>query len=138
MRIVLDTNVLVSGLLRAYGHSAHVLRLVLERQVQLALDERILQEYEDVLARPKFGFDRDRVASILRELRQISLFSGLSTQAVALPDPKDHMFLEVALAVDADGLVTGNGRHFPAEACFGMRVIAPADFMRAWAEHTQA
>ena len=61
MSIVLDTNVLVSGLLRAGSPPAAVLDLIFSRQVRLAFDEPIFAEYADVLVRPEFGFPVEHV-----------------------------------------------------------------------------
>src|SRR5713226_6168925 len=98
MRVVLDTNVVVSGLLRRHGNPAFILRLAFERKVELALDERILQEYEEVLARPKFRFSHAVRVAVLGELRAAAIFAGLPPQRVELPDAADEPFIEVALA----------------------------------------
>lgn len=57
MLAVLDTNVVVSGLLKPYSSAGYIVRLVAEGALQVAYDARILLEYREVLARPKFGFD---------------------------------------------------------------------------------
>ena len=61
MRIVLDTKLVVSGLLHSQGNPAQVLALALEGAAHVCLDQRILDEYAEVLARPRFQFNRDRV-----------------------------------------------------------------------------
>ena len=65
MRIVLDTNVLVAGLLSPHGNPAAILNLLLSDAVTLCLDGRILDEYRSVLQRAKFGFEIERVDEIL-------------------------------------------------------------------------
>jgi len=135
---VLDTNVLVSALLQPLGNPARILRLILERAVELALDERIMAEYAAVLARPKFGLPEDLRTSVLAEIARIAVFAGLPPEPVSLPDPADQPFLEAALASGAHALITGNMRHFPADHCSGMQVITPAEFMEVWAEHNRA
>ena len=65
MSIVVDTNMLVSALLRAGSPRAAVLDLVLARQVRIAFDERIFAEYTDVLARPEFEFPPGHVHTVL-------------------------------------------------------------------------
>lgn len=65
MKIVLDTNVLVSGLLKSAGNPAAVLTLVLTGAVQICHDKRILAEYSEVLARPHLKFDPSRVRDVL-------------------------------------------------------------------------
>ena len=65
MIIVLDTNVLVSALLSPFGPAARILDLILAGDVRLAYDDRIMAEYRQVLARPKFSFDPQAVADVL-------------------------------------------------------------------------
>jgi putative PIN family toxin of toxin-antitoxin system len=133
MRVVLDTNVVVSGLLRAKGNPAQVLALALAGALQVAHDKRILAEYADVLARPKFKFDTGRVREVLTKLEADGLAVDASTeQNLELPDPDDEPFLAVALAGQADYLVTGNLADYPAERRRGCKVVSPAEFMEAW------
>ena len=77
MKIVLDTNVVVSGLLRSEGNPAHVLTLALAGAVQVCHDARILSEYAEVLARPRFEFDAKRVSEVLTKLAT----DGLAVEA---------------------------------------------------------
>lgn len=84
MKIVLDTNVLVSGLLSPQGAPATVLRSVLAGSVSICVDERILSEYRIVLARSKFDFDVERVAVLLGFLEATGRASaGTAPQPVA-------------------------------------------------------
>ena len=132
-RIVLDTNVVVSGLLTPHGPPAAVLGLVLAGDVALGLDSRILAEYREVLARPKFGFDAERVAILLEFIRGSGYAVNAGRVSVSLPDPDDAMFLEVAIAwgpgVD---LITGNLRHYPPDTRGSANVVAPADWLAHW------
>jgi uncharacterized protein len=129
VRIVLDTNVLVSGLLSEQGPPGQVLDLSLAGELQLLYDARILAEYRAVLARPEFGVAPRFAAEIMR------LLEGTGEPVVAgpwprsLPDPDDEPFLAVAHAGRAVGLVTGNLRHFPASCRGGVRVWSPRDFL---------
>ena len=138
MRIVLDTNVLVSGLISPFGPPGEIVRMVSSGAVVLCLDARILAEHDEVLARPKFGFDPDSVAALLD-------YVGFRSESVAstpldqrLPDPDDEPFLEVASAGDADCLVTGNLVHFPSNARAGVAVLSPAEFIAAVRSHGHA
>ena len=129
MRIVLDTNVLVSALLSPNGAPAAVLRLVLAGQVVLCFDARVLSEYREVLCRPKFDFDVRLVESLLEFLESEGELIISVPLTVSLPDPDDAMFLEVAAAAGTDYLVTGNLRHFPSQECRGMSVVPPREFL---------
>lgn len=129
MRIVLDTNVLVSGLLSPFGPPGEIVRLVSSGAVTLCLDARIFSEYDEVLAQPRFGFDSDSVAALLDYVDFTGEIVASQPLPARLPDPDDEPFLEVALACDADCLVTGNLAHFPPESRAGVTVLSPAEFV---------
>jgi putative PIN family toxin of toxin-antitoxin system len=133
MKIVLDTNVVVSGLLQARGNPAQVLALVLSGAVQICHDERILAEYAEVLARPRFKFDPKRVREVLSKIETDGLaFDASKEFNLDLPDPDDEPFLAVALAASADFLVTGNLADYPPDKRRGCAVVSPAAFMTEW------
>ena len=111
MRIVLDTNVVVSGLLSAVGPPAQVLDLVSSGDISLVVDERILGDYQDVLARPQFKFGIREIRDVLTLARDAEYVIG-APLPFALQDPDDEPFLEVAVAGAVDALVTGNEKHF--------------------------
>jgi putative PIN family toxin of toxin-antitoxin system len=126
MKVVLDTNVLVAGLLNPYGTCGAVVRLVVSGGVRLCLDARIFCEYQEVLARPAFGFDQGHVKVLINFFKATGDWVGASPLAARLPDRDDEPFLEVALAAGADALVTGNLKHFPPRLRSGVRVLSPA------------
>ena len=131
MRIVLDTNVLVSGLWSPFGPPGEIVGLVAAGALPLLLDERILGEYREVLARRGFGFDPDMVESLLLQVEATGEFVVARPLPERLPDPDDESFLEVALAAHADFLVTGNLRHFPGRLRQGVAVVSPREFIEA-------
>lgn len=132
MIIVLDTNVFVSGLLRPHSNPATVLRLVATGALRVAYDERILAEYREVLARPKFPFSSDQILAFLDQIEADGVPVVALPLKASLPDPDDAPFLEVALATRADVLITGNTRHYPARARQGISVLDPAAFLDRW------
>ena len=133
MKIVLDTNILVSGLLQSQGNPAQVLTLVLSGAVEVCHDERILTEYEDVLARPRFQFDPARVRDVLNKIETDGMAVDASEESqLDLPDPDDEPFLAVALAASADFLVTGNLSDYPPNKRRTCTVVSPAAFMEHW------
>ena len=134
VKIVLDTNVLVSAFLNPYGKPARILRLILQGEIEMIVDERILDEYEAVLLRPVFGLHRRDVMTVLDVLRSISIQALAYSGKVELPDEGDEPFLEVALSGMADAIVTGNSRHFPARRCKGVKILSPEEFLRFLAE----
>lgn len=132
MIIVLDTNVLVAGLLSPFGPPGRILDLVLSGELRLAYDDRILAEYRAVLPRDKFGLDPAAINELLAYIEIEGHLAVAAPSKVKLPDADDLPFLEVARAAQADALVTGNIRHYPAPARLGVNVLTPAEFMARW------
>jgi len=130
MKIVLDTNVLVAGLLTPFGPCGDIVRMVSSGNLILCIDARVLSEYREVLERPKFSFDRDKVAAILDYIEHHGWIVAASPLSLPLPDSDDEPFLEIAVSGCADYLVTGNAAHFPSELCEGVAVVSPADFLK--------
>lgn len=88
--IVLDTNVLVSGMLNVKGSPGKVLDLVLANQIQIAYDNRILGEYEEVFARPELRLDQNKIVGVIDHIE----LSGIIIEPNDLPkdgytDPDD-------------------------------------------------
>ena len=126
MRIVLDTNVLVAGLLNPAGACGRLLDLVLDGTVPFSADERILREYEEVLRRPELALPADAVREVHTFLRHSAEVVAAPPLDAKLPDPDDLPFLEVAAAADAI-LVAGNLRHYPKKATGRVSVVSPAE-----------
>jgi putative PIN family toxin of toxin-antitoxin system len=113
IRIVLDTNVVVSAMLNSSGTTADVLRLAFGRHVQWCVSEAILDEYAGVLCRPKFRCSPRVISALIKAIRATAeKIEPTETLAVS-PDEPDNRFLECAKAASADYLVTGNRQHFP-------------------------
>jgi len=129
MNIVLDTNVLVAGLLSPFGPCGEIVRMVSSGELTLSFDARILTEYEEVLARPKFKFEKDKVAALLDHVKHRGLTVASSPLSKSLPDPDDEPFLEVAIAGNVVCLVTGNQVHFPSDRCQTITVHSPSEFL---------
>ena len=134
MRIVLDTNVLVSGLLNPHNPPGRIVDLVLGGQIVLLVDDRILLEYRSVLVRPAFGFDPGNVTDLVNFIERESVPALADPSTIRLPDPSDLPFLEVALSGGAQSFVTGNVKHFPERrtARTSVRIEAPATFLQRW------
>ncbi len=130
MKIVLDTNVLVAGLLSPFGPCGDIVRMVSSGALFLCIDARVLSEYREVLERPKFCFDHDKIAAILDYIEHHAWVVASTPLSLPLRDPDDEPFLEIAVSARADYLVTGNAAHFPRELCQGVQVVSPADFLK--------
>ena len=113
IRLVLDTNILVSANVNDEGLESLVVSLGLNKKVQLVVSEPILKEYEQVLLYPRLKFATQEVARFLARLRSASILVAPTGSVSASPDEPDNRFLECAEAAGADFLVTGNKRHFP-------------------------
>ena len=130
MRIVLDTNVLVSAMLTGGGAPDMTLQLVLQSAVTLLADSRILAEYDEVTARPLFALDESERRTLLDTLGAIAEPVVARPLRVALPDPEDRVFVEVAVAEGADAIVTGDVRHFaPRRGTLPVVVLTPRQFV---------
>ena len=115
MNIVLDTNVLVSALYTSNSESptVKIIELVLCGKLTLLCNDDILEEYEDVLKRPKFKFPETVVNNLLNHIRRIAINTERTPCDDVFNDLDDKVFYEVALSVDNTYLTTGNIKHFP-------------------------
>jgi putative PIN family toxin of toxin-antitoxin system len=127
MRVVLDTNVLVSGLLSPHGPAAQLVLMVAAGAIVVCHDSRILDEYRTVLLRPRFRFPRGQVEALVTQIESEGEFVAASPLTLDLPDASDRPFMEVAVAAGADALITGNRRHFPSGSAWGVPVLSPAE-----------
>jgi putative PIN family toxin of toxin-antitoxin system len=128
--IVLDTNVLISGLLSAMNPPGRIVDGLRNGVIRLVVDDRILSEYRAVLRRPYFeryikSIDRERMIEFLNRDSRIVVCDVVFKN---LPDPKDTCFLEVAFRSGLS-LVTGNLKHFPSEKSKGVKVLTPSEFV---------
>ena len=130
MRVVVDTNVLVSALLSPTGTPARILEWAINGDFRLCLSAGILAEYTEVLSRPAFGFDPHRVEVILQWMERQADLVTPSLTACDLPDPDDAIFVQTSITAGAHYLVTGNLKHFPAARCHGVPVVSPRQFIQ--------
>ena len=131
MRVVVDTHVLVSGLISPFGPPGIIVGLVARGTLHLCHDGRILAEYREVLERPAFAFRSRDVGTLLSRIAANGVPLAPSPLADRLPDAGDQPFLEAAVAANAAFLVTGNLKHFPPGSRNGVRVVSPREFLDA-------
>lgn len=122
IRVVLDTNIIVSALLQPLGPPAQIFILALGGSMQMCVSGSIYAEYEEVISRPRFQRTEDIIAATLRAIREKGLWVRPTETPRVCSDPDDDIFLECAQAAQADYLVTGNLKHFPA-SWQGTRII---------------
>ena len=125
---VIDTNVLVSALLSRFNNTSTVrlLQLMILGEITPIYSDEILEEYQSVLTRSKFGFPDSLINETLDVIRRFGINSSRQETDEQLPDPKDVVFYEVALSVEDSFLVTGNIKHFPKKPF----VVTPAEMLQ--------
>ena len=123
IRVVLDTNVIVSALLQPLGPPAKVLVLATGGPILLCISGNVYAEYEEVISRPRFRRSEDTIASALHTIREKGLWVRPTKAIRVCSDPDDDIFLECAHAAQANYLVTGNLKHFPT-SWSGTRIVA--------------
>jgi putative PIN family toxin of toxin-antitoxin system len=128
MKVVLDTNVIVSAILTARGVCAQILDMLTEGVFGIYVDDRILAEYDSVLRRPQFHLILDDAAEVMEWIRSVAEPVGALPLPAELPDAGDMPFLEVAASAGAI-LVTGNTRHYPKRRRVGVTVLTPREFL---------
>ena len=115
---VIGTNVIVSALLKWNSVPGVVLQAVFNGFVIPVYNDEILNEYCNVLNRPKFGFSSELISETISQIESLGVMeNALETVAEAMPDPKDIVFYSIALSHGKTAethLVTGNVKHFPA------------------------
>ena len=126
IKVVLDTNVVVSAFLTPTGKSASILQAVLRHDLDICFDAAILSEYEEVLSRPKFAdiVHRPSLERFIELLSSIGIKITCIPSNFHFPDEKDRIFYDIAAAADAF-LITGNKRHFPDKNF----ILEPAEFL---------
>ena len=136
MKVVVDINVLVSGLINPDGYPGRIVDLLRVDALQVVVDDRILAEYHDVLARDAFRpyFSEQDRGETLEYLDNNALHIAPRYVLPTLPDPGDTPFLEVAQSEEVP-LVTGNMNHFPPERRRNCQVLSPKEFLHAYFAH---
>jgi putative PIN family toxin of toxin-antitoxin system len=115
LKVVLDTNIVVSAHLQGAGFPAFVLDLTLASKIQLYVTAEILEEYEVVLRRPRFGINPKKITQSIRLIKRKAKRVKPTRKLSVSPDPDDNRFIECAEKAEADYLVTGNLRHYPSK-----------------------
>lgn len=131
---VYDTNVIVSAALKPGSLPASLVAMALAKQVRLFYSPPIVEEYTEVLNRPKFRLDPATVDTFLRDLTRAGTAVHPTRRITACPDEDDNRFLECAHHAKAQYVVTGNKRHFPFAEFEGITIVSPAEFVRVLTE----
>jgi len=122
--VVLDTNVLVSALWSKDGTPSKIAHLIPDKKIIPCYCDDILNEYNIVLSRPKFGFQKEQITALLVNIKKYGKAIVADKSTLPLPDESDRVFYDVARASEAI-LITGNIKHFPPEPF----IMTPSEFL---------
>ena len=122
---VIDTNVLVSGLMTKRGHTWDIIAAVFSGDIGLCYDSRILEEYSGVLRRAKFAITKNDYDALINYIKSDCYETDAPPVSVPFADKSDKKFYEVAKAFNCK-IITGNLKHFPADGT----AVSPADFCK--------
>jgi len=130
VRVVLDTNVLISAILFG-GKPRDILRLIIRGQINASISPNLEIEFKDVLSRPKFKLTAEECFIISKEIEAlITMVFPRTSVKVIQPDPDDNAVLECAIEAEADYIVTG-GPHLLGLGGFkGIKIVTPSEFLQ--------
>jgi putative PIN family toxin of toxin-antitoxin system len=132
MKVVLDTNVIISGLKSRNGYSFDLLQMLAEGQYEIAISTPLVQEYREIILRENGRLFNYEVTELERFIDDICHVG--SPQEIfylwrpMLKDPCDEMVLELAVAANASYIVTFNTSDFEKSLQFGIKAIRPVEF----------
>lgn len=134
VRLVIDTNVVVSAALKPDGLQRTVVLLSLSKPARWYVSKEIMSEYATVLARPELKIRRSLRQQLMQLIENHSHIVTPSRLDQVTSDPEDNMFVECADAARADYLLTGNQRHFP-KFWKNTKIISSSEFLSVIAPH---
>lgn len=127
MRVVVDCNVIISAGLNAGNCRKVIFEVARFHEAIFTVD--ILREYVSVSGREKFRKSRGTLTEIMQLLLRNATLVHSVPCGIQLPDENDTMYLDTALSGQADVLITGNKKHFPAPDYRGIRILSPQEFL---------
>jgi putative PIN family toxin of toxin-antitoxin system len=125
MKIVLDTNIIVSAFINPKGVPGEIISLLLSKKIIVCYDNKIFSEYVEVLKKSKFKFDSILVDEFLNFIRDNGEYIIAEPQRVKFDDEDDKVFYDVYKSCDASYIITGNKKHFPKES----NIITPREYI---------
>jgi putative PIN family toxin of toxin-antitoxin system len=134
LKIVLDTNVLISGIITSHGPAAKIIEAVQAGRLILCTSANLLQEFSEVILRPKMlrkyselGIHADALLDYLRA--NAILVSGIPTQAVIAADPDDDYVIACAIDGEADYIISGDRHLLELESLNKILIVSPREFV---------
>lgn len=133
LKVILDTNVIIASLIGRSSPYEILFNIVFENKVALIVSDEILLEYYAVLNRDKFSRYPDfklNAAVVLSRIEEIAVKHNPSVKVDVLNDKSDNKFLELALATNANYLVTGNTNDFTIDKIEKTVIVSPLEFVK--------
>ena len=135
LKVIFDTNVIVSAALHEESLPALLLSLGLEGKVRFFVSPALLNEYETVLKRPRFKLGHQETADLIEKIKQKAVMVTPTRELEILKeDETDNRILECAAKAKVDFVITGNKRHFPFEDFKGSKIVTPREFINHLSE----
>jgi putative PIN family toxin of toxin-antitoxin system len=130
-KVILDTNVVVSALIQKSFPYLILHDLYIERKIQLCISENLMSEYYEVLRRDKFSKFPDFTTManwVLRDIHENAILFYPAKKLNIIKDADDNMLLELAVACEADYLVTGNTNDFTIAFYEKTKIVSPREY----------
>jgi uncharacterized protein len=135
LKVIFDTNVIVSAALFEKSLPALLLSLGLEEKVRVFVSPALLNEYETVLKRPRFKLGHQETADLIEKIKEKAVMVTPTRELEILKeDETDNRILECAAKAKVDFVITGNRRHFPFEDFRGSKIVTPREFINHLSE----
>ena len=127
MRLVLDTNVIISAFINPNGIPSGILKLILQHEAEICFNTVILSEYESVALRRKFSskIEPGIISRFINLIRNIGYSFDPVPGKIKMPDISDRIFYDTAKG-SGSVLITGNIKHYPKESF----IMLPVDFIK--------
>jgi len=138
IRIVIDTNILVSAILTPKGNPAKILKLVLEGKLNLIISPAILEETQQVLRYPRLvklmqknKITMKEVYDFLDKMSKVAVITPDKLEIDAIPDdPADNKILVCGLEGEADYIISGDHHLTDLKIFQGIKIVNPATFLK--------
>lgn len=125
IKIVMDTNIIISAALTPLGNPAKIIDMVFEDKLQIFYSLQILSEYKEVLSRPRLKITTQTQIDILGAIKEVGTLIEPTISNIPFIDESDRIFYDTAKTSRAI-LISGNIRHYPDEAF----IMTPSDFLK--------
>jgi putative PIN family toxin of toxin-antitoxin system len=125
MKIVLDTNIIVSAFINPKGIPSEIISLLLAKKITICYDNKIFSEYMEVLKKSKFNFNSTLIDAFLDFIKDNGEYIVAEPQKIKFDDDDDKVFYDVYKSSGANYIITGNKKHFPKED----NIITPREYM---------